>query len=77
MDLQKQAVIKFLKIMGQELCPENRKELAEAFGLSPDEYNSIPNLNGVTFQEFGNGCHEYQKQLFGTSEREQSLAEKM
>jgi ribosomal protein S27AE len=53
------AVAKYLSATNHDLCHENRKELAEAFGIA-DGFKC-----DLTFEEFADGCRQYQSKLFG------------
>ncbi len=58
---QKQAVEKFLSAKGNDLCFENRKELAKAFGLE----NFKPEL--ISEEEFRKNCDQYAREIYGYS----------
>ena len=53
-------VRKFLMASGHDLCHENRRELAEAFGLT-DVLPKPPENR----HEFRERCHEYEDQIYG------------
>jgi hypothetical protein len=54
------AVEKFLKADGHDLCHEERRELASAFGLA----HMLPRAP-ATVEEFAKGCEDYMTQLYG------------
>jgi hypothetical protein len=56
---QRQAVRAFLEASGQDLCHENRRDLAAAFGLP----ELAPALVGE--DEFRRGCAAYRRHLYG------------
>ena len=54
------AVIKFLAATGHDLCHENRRELAEAFGLPSGQWPCLP-----PEKEFRERCDRYRQELYG------------
>ena len=55
------AVVKYLSAKGHDLCHENRQELAQAFGIEPNDLTQgLPPES-----EFAVRCVEYRKQLYG------------